>query len=205
MRCWNGAPFAVMAIEHEGDMSQAVLRTLSLIALVAAVIPTPAAADTRLEGVYVSRAVNPDGSVSRGTVHIAQQGESFFVSWMSVHIVENVALLELTSVGVGIVSGATLSVSYLDAEDRLGIVVYQIENDGRELRGRGTTIEDDGAIYSETLSRLTAAQPEPGVAEPPDDSVTFSGSGSARSRTGGQHVDRQAVVTGRTLRRHERP
>ena len=146
-------------------MSQAVRRTLSLIALVAAVIPSPAAADTRLEGVYVSRAVNPDGSVSRGTVHIAQQGESFFVSWMSVHIVENVALLELTSVGVGIVSGATLSVSYLDAEDRLGIVVYQIENDGRELTGRGTTIEDDGAMYSETLSRLTAAQPEPGIAE----------------------------------------
>src|SRR5262245_16070846 len=114
------------------DLSQAVRRTLLLIALVAAIIPTPAAADTRLEGVYVSRAVSPDGSVSRGTVYIAPQGESFFVTWMSVRIVENVALLELTSVGVGIVRGETLSVSYLDAADRLGIVVYQIGNGGRE-------------------------------------------------------------------------
>src|SRR5262245_56945498 len=112
-------------------MSHAVCCTLSLIALVGAVIPTPAGADTRLEGVYVSRAVNADGSVSRGTVYIAPQGESFFVTWMSVRIVERVTLLELTSVGVGIVSGATLSVSYLNAEDRLGIVVYQIANDGR--------------------------------------------------------------------------
>jgi hypothetical protein len=71
-------------------------------------------------------------------------------------------------------------------------VVYQIENDGRELTGRGTTIEDDGAMYSETLSRLTAAQPEPGVAEPPDDSVTFSGSGSARSvPAGNMSTDRE--------------
>jgi hypothetical protein len=150
------------------DMTRTVRCALSLVALVAVAAPASrAAGEPELDGVYMSEGLNPDGREYRGLVHIARHGESFVVSWMSARIGDDALLFVPTSIGVGIVNGGMLAVSYY-SEEMAGIVLYRIEEDGHRLAGIWAVVGDDGGVYSETLTRLPAAgPPDPSVGEAP--------------------------------------
>jgi hypothetical protein len=119
-----------------------------------------------LDGVYVSRGTNPDGSEYHGAVHILRRGDRFIVTWMSPRAAGATLLLELTSIGVGIRTGETLAVSYV-AGDSLGVVVYQIGQDG-QLVGQWTTVGDD-QVHAETLTKLPDQVPSEPAGGRPDD------------------------------------
>jgi hypothetical protein len=141
---------------------------LSMIAAAALLLTAPprAAAQETLDGMYASRGVNPDGTEYRGVVRIIRQGDRFVVSWMAPRaIAGEKLLLDLTSIGVGILSNGTLAVSYY-TPGMLGIVVYRIEADGR-LDGQWTLVGDDGAVRSETLTKLPPGVVAPAEGEPP--------------------------------------
>jgi hypothetical protein len=140
---------------------------IAMVLLSAIAVPRTASGQTDLDGVYVSRGINPDGSEYRGAVQILRDGDRFLVSWISPRAAGEALLLELTSVGVGIRSADTLAVSYV-AGPAIGIVVYQIGHDG-QLVGRWTTAGDE-KVYSETLTKLPDRVPnEPAAPDPPDD------------------------------------
>ena len=141
------------------------LARLAILLVSAFVIPAVAVAEPDLDGVYASRGINPDGSEYHGAVHILRHGDRFIVTWMSPRAAGEGLLLELTSVGVGILSGGTLAVSYV-AGATVGIAVYEIGQDG-QLAGRWTTAGDDN-VHSETLTKLPKPVPdEPAAADPP--------------------------------------
>jgi hypothetical protein len=142
---------------------------LLVIVLAGTALPRARAqADPQLSGVYASDGVNPDGSDYHGVVRIVPRGDSFVVQWMSPKGNDEVVVLVPTSIGVGIASDATLSVSYY-SQGGAGIVVYRIEEGGQRLTGRWAVAGDDGAVYSETLTKLPGH--EPGTAGPPTDQV----------------------------------
>ena len=142
---------------------------IAITLLSAIAIPAAAEEQTDLDGVYTSRGTNPDGSEYRGAVSIRRRGDRFIVTWMSPRATETAVLLELTSVGVGIRTGETLSVSYV-AGNSLGVVVYQIDRDGN-LSGRWTTV-GDVELHAETLTKLPKPLPEEPAAEDPPDAPT---------------------------------
>jgi hypothetical protein len=132
------------------------LLPIVLGSLVAA--PAAAAEPLELAGLYALSGVNPDGTEYRGLVHIEKQRDSFLVSWIFPRggSLPN----EPTSVGVGIQSGATFAVSYYSAS-MAGLVVYRIEEDGQRLDGEWTSVDEDGVVHAETLTRLPDAEPAP--------------------------------------------
>ena len=142
---------------------------IAIVLLSAIAIPAAAEEQTDLNGVYTSRGTNPDGSEYRGAVSILRRGDRFIVAWMSPRATGTAVLLELTSVGVGIRTGETLSVSYV-AGSSLGVVVYQIDHDGK-LVGRWTTV-GDGEVHAETLTKLPNPVPDEPAAEDPSEGPT---------------------------------
>jgi hypothetical protein len=149
-------------------MSRMVRCALSVITVAGTVLASlGAGADPEVAGVYVSNGVNPDGTSYQGVVHIARHRDSFIVSWMFPRIVGEKPMLERTSVGVGIISGGTLSVSYY-SQGLAGVIVYEIDEPGQRLSGRWAVIGDDGTLYTETLTKVPGhvADPVPGPEEP---------------------------------------
>lgn len=135
------------------------LRAVVLVLAAAALLaPGAPAAEPALEGMYTAQGSNPDGSEYRGVVKIVRRGEGFMVAWLFPHLVGEEMLLVLKSAGVGLVSGGTLAVSYY-GQDATGVVLYQIENDGARLVGRWVSANGDGAVHTETLTKLPAAAP----------------------------------------------
>jgi hypothetical protein len=134
---------------------------LALIALAIGVIPVSSAAQPAFDGVYIARGVDSAGNEYRRAVDIEQRGDRFIVVWVSAQVVGETLILEPTWAGVGIATGDTLSVSFI-ADDTLGIMVYQRAADG-QLSGRWTLEGDDEVVYSETLTPLPDALPEPAV------------------------------------------
>lgn len=152
-------------------MRRTVRYALLLIVLAVAALPhARAQAEPQLGGVYSSDGVNPDGSDYHGLVRIVPRGDSFIVQWMSPgrRASNEVVVMIPTSIGVGIASDATLSVSYY-SHGGAGIVVYRIEEDGQKLTGRWAVAGDDGMVYSETLTKLPGELQEPATLDPPAD------------------------------------
>jgi hypothetical protein len=89
------------------------------------------------------------------------------VTWVEADVVGQAVILEPTWVGVGIVNGDTLSVSFV-AEDTLGIMVYKFPADG-QVSGRWTLAGDDETVYSETLTKLPDSLPELPRVDPSED------------------------------------
>jgi hypothetical protein len=115
--------------------------------------PNLAAAEHEIVGMYLAKGLNADGSEYRGLVHIVQRGESFVVSWTSLKMSAEVVVLKPVWVGLGILSEGMLAVSYF-SPDTAGVAVYRIEENGHRLAARFTAAGEDGAVHSETLTRL---------------------------------------------------
>jgi hypothetical protein len=140
-----------------------MLRTILLLIPLAGVL-TFAAADPAppadLVGVYVCSGTNADGSGYQAFVEIGRQNDVYQLQW----IVDS----EVVAVGMGIRQGDVLAVSYFSAQP--GVVAYRIEPDNR-LVGDWTVAGADGLLFSETLTKVSAAKPgparSPSTPEPP--------------------------------------
>ena len=142
---------------------------LLVAVLIAVVAPAARAAEEpRLEGIYLAKGLNPDGTEYRGVVDVAQRGDSFVVTWMIPYTDGETILLVPTAVGIGILEGGMLAVSYYGSK-MAGIVLYRIEDDGRRLAGRWVVAGGDGGAHSETLTKVPEEVAEPGPPEPPED------------------------------------
>jgi hypothetical protein len=140
-----------------------------MFALVASgVVPMSAAGQPAFEGVYIARGVDADGREYRRAVNIERDGDKFAVTWVAIRVAGEAVMLEPIWVGVGIAIGDTLSVSFV-AEDTFGIMVYRAGADGQTLSGRWGVADGDGAVHSETLTRLPDVVPEPATVDPSAD------------------------------------
>ena len=125
------------------------------------------AAQQGFEGTYIANGVDAAGNEYRRAVEIERHGERFIVVWVSARVVGEALVLEPTSVGVGLVIGDTLSVSFI-ADDVLGVMVYRLAPDGRQLSGRWTLEGVDELVHSETLTPLSDLLPAPTEVAPSD-------------------------------------
>jgi hypothetical protein len=138
-------------------------------------------------GIYLSKGLNPDGSAYAGLVEIVAHGESYLVSWIFPRSQEEAVVLVPTSVGVGIMTGEMLAVSYY-GQRMSGVILYRIEEQGRRLAGRWVVAGDGGDVYSETLTRLPSTAPEPGLANPPADAEPTPGQKRPVRPSGGRDL-----------------
>lgn len=139
--------------------------TMAVVAL--GLVPLSSAAQPAFDGIYIARGLNSEGHQYRRAVEIARDGDGYSVSWVEMRVTDEALILEPTWFGVGIATGATLSVSFV-AGETFGIVVYEAGQDG-ELSGRWRVVGDDGAVHSETLTRLPDPRPEPAEVDPRDE------------------------------------
>jgi hypothetical protein len=100
-------------------------------------------------GVYLCEGANPDGSPYQGLVEIVAVDNTYLVHWMMADGAE--------VLGVGIRQSDVLSVSYFGGTP--AVVVYRI--DGDRLLGEWTMGGAEGKLYSETLTRMQDAKPQP--------------------------------------------
>jgi hypothetical protein len=82
-------------------------------------------------------------------------------------VVGEAITLQPTWLGVGIVTGDVLSVSFV-AGATIGIMAYEFGGDGH-LSGRWTLAGDDETVYSETLTKLPDILPGPAAADSSED------------------------------------
>ncbi len=94
-------------------------------------------------GAYRCDGISPDGKSYRAAVHIARNGDTYIVQWLTPK--------GLVNVGVGVMNGNTLAVGYVGTT--AGVVVYKL-NSNKELSGEWTDMDASGHIYKETLTRL---------------------------------------------------
>lgn len=115
---------------------------LVLIVVLAAMAPVKVQSSLDPSGAYRCDGVSPEGKSYRAAVQIVRNGDTYVVKWLTPRGVVNV--------GVGFVTGNTLSVGYVGAT--AGVVVYHLN--GKQLTGEWTDIEASGHVYKETLTRL---------------------------------------------------
>jgi hypothetical protein len=138
-----------------------------LALLVAVAVATArAAVEPSLAGTYRSKGLNPDGSEYEGVVRIARHGDSFVVEWMSAYATGRATVFVPTSVGVGVMSGGMLAVSYY-SDQVAGVVLYRIEENGRRLSGNWAIVGASGNVSTETLTKVPDADVAPDGAAPP--------------------------------------
>ncbi len=122
-----------------------------------------------LPGVYVCSGNNADGSQYQAIVEIVRQNDAFLLVWLSDS--------EIVAVGIGVLSGRVLAVATYGEPP--GVVAYRIEEANR-LVGEWTVVGAEGALFSETLTKVPAAslgpsvipsQPQPPRARPGDQSI----------------------------------
>ena len=103
-----------------------------------------------LVGTYRCNGVNPDGSAYEAFVEITRRDGTFRVEW----IMDGGVVT-----GVGIYSGGVFAASYFGGAP--AVVVYKI--DGERLIGEWTMGGIEGAMYTETLTKLPpgSAPPKP--------------------------------------------
>jgi hypothetical protein len=134
-----------------------VLRTALLVTIVCSfgVELSLAQQPNDLAGLYRCQGDTPSGEKYEGIVEIVEHGDRFLVRWL---IPPHDAYI-----GVGVVQGDFLAVSY--GGRVLGLVIYEIKPD-MHLVGRWTAVNAGRQLFSETLTKMNAAdlempQPEP--------------------------------------------
>jgi hypothetical protein len=135
-------------------MARTVL--LGLLVMVFGAIATFAAPDAQpdIVGVYRCSGVNPDGSQYEGVAEIAKVEGTYRILW---------TLSDRSSVlGVGIFSGGVFAVSYFGGAP--AVAVYKL--DGDKLVGEWTMGGKEGAVYTETLTKVAADQRPQAVPRP---------------------------------------
>jgi hypothetical protein len=115
----------------------------ALFVALVAVAPVKVQSTPDPTGVYRCDGTSPDGQSYRAAVQIVRNGDTFLVRWLTPEGVANI--------GVGVVSGSTLSVGYIGTT--AGVVVYKMD-DAKRLIGEWTDLEAIGKVHKETLTRL---------------------------------------------------
>ena len=111
------------------------------------------APENSLVGAYACEGTNPDGGTYSGIVEIVSIKDTFLVRWTMPN--------DSQVVGVGILSGDQLSVSYYGGTPAL--VVYSIAENG-QLNGKWTAGGAEGELFSETLTKMPEGTPQAGQA-----------------------------------------
>jgi len=101
-----------------------------------------------LAGSYRCSGVNPDGSPYEAVVEITKMDGTFRVEW----VMEGGSVL-----GVGIYSNGVFAASYFGGAP--AIVVYKL--DGDRLVGEWTMGGIEGAVYTETLTKMAPGERKP--------------------------------------------
>jgi hypothetical protein len=109
-----------------------------------------------LQGLYGARGIDGDDSEYTALVQIIKFRDSYLLSWSFSETAEALAL-DPDAIGVGITRGSLLSVSYF-TESFAGVIVYDIDADGRRLVGHWTGAGGDGLLRTEVLTRLDSGQ-----------------------------------------------
>ena len=109
--------------------------------------PDPPATPS-LVGTYRCNGVNPDGSAYEAVVEITKRDGTFRVEWI---------MDGGTVTGVGIYSGGVFAASYFGGAP--AVVVYKVE--GEKLVGEWTMGGIEGAMYTETLTKMPAGSAPP--------------------------------------------
>lgn len=127
---------------------------LGVVLVLSGVIGSTAAPDSPpdLTGMYRCDGMNPDGTAYKGVVEITTLRDTFRVVWK---------MDDGSVMGVGIYSGGVFAVSYFGGAP--AVVVYKV--DGNRLVGEWTMGGIDGAVYTETLTKM----PSTGEQKPPSE------------------------------------
>ena len=131
-------------------MARAALIVLVIFALVGPAYAEEQAAEKSLAGMYQCDGMNPDGGAYSGIVEIVRIKDTYLVRWTMPN--------DAQVVGVGILSGDLLSVSYYGGTPSL--VVYSVAETG-QLKGKWTAGGAEGFVFSETLTKLPEGTPKP--------------------------------------------
>jgi hypothetical protein len=131
-------------------MARAVLVVPVIVALVAPAYAGEQASEKSLAGVYSCEGMNPDGRTYSGIVEIVRIKDTYLVRWTMPN--------DSQVVGVGILSGDVLSVSYYGGTPSL--VVYSVAESG-QLQGKWTAGGAEGMVFTETLTRMPEGTPKP--------------------------------------------
>jgi Flp pilus assembly pilin Flp len=134
-------------------MVRAVLVCFVALALVGPVYAAPDQTQQgSLVGVYTCEGTNPDGTAYSGIVEIIEVKDTYLVRWTMPN--------ESQVVGVGILNGSMLSVSYYGGTP--AIVVYAVAASGK-LSGKWTAGGAEGSVFTETLTKMPegTAKPKP--------------------------------------------
>jgi hypothetical protein len=122
--------------------------------------PRTAAAVTAagLAGRYECEGTRPDGTKYRGIVDIARHNGTLRLLWT--------LSSEEQYLGIGILSGNVLSVSYSGPVP--GVIAYRVQQDAGKihLTGQWSILGADGRVFSETLRQLNPAGGVPPAAIP---------------------------------------
>ena len=117
------------------------LVTLALTGPAYAAAPDKAPEST-IVGTYACEGTNPDGGTYSGIVQIIKHHDAYLVRWT---MPDNTQV-----VGIGILSGGMLSVSYFGGTPSL--VVYSVESG--KLHGTWTAVGAEGELFTETLTKM---------------------------------------------------
>jgi len=128
------------------------MHAIPMMALIGILMPSPAIAEPEWEGMYLARGVNPNGSHYELVVEIAKFREIFIVMTTVPDGSEEGP--KLSAIGIGILNGDVLSVGDY-SPDAARVMSYRIEDGGRRLAGRWVSVDGDGTVHEETLTKLT--------------------------------------------------
>jgi len=131
-------------------MVKAVLACLVVCGFVGQAVASEKAAESDPAGVYECTGQNPNGSPYKGIVEIVKHNDTYLVRWT---MPDNSQV-----VGIGILSGALLSVSYFGGTPAL--VVYTIGENGH-LEGKWTAGGAGGKVFIETLTKMPEGAQQP--------------------------------------------
>ena len=128
-------------------MLRTTLITVALLLIIGRLATIAGPADAQddaqdIAGVYAAEGSNGDGSLYRAIVVIEKHRAAFRMQW--------VFPTGASAVGLGILSGNVLAVSYYGASP--GIVLYKVE--GPKLVGEWTLFGGGGVLSKETLTRI---------------------------------------------------
>jgi hypothetical protein len=132
-------------------MVKAVLVGLVTLACIGPAYAAPdKAPESTLVGTYACEGTNPDGKTYSGIVEIIKHHDAYLVRWT---MPDNTQV-----VGIGILNGGMLSVSYFGGTPSL--VVYSVVENGK-LHGTWTAVGADGELFTETLTKMPEGAPKP--------------------------------------------
>lgn len=120
-------------------------RILGVFLLWLSAMATTAAAEHNLDGVYIVKGQNPNGTTYEGTAAIAKLAHTYSIQWQLDG--------QLVGVGIGILRGDHLAVIFQTARGEIGLAIYTIK--GKQLEGAWTTPGSDMV----TVEILTRAPP----------------------------------------------